>query len=324
MATFFGETVTLSSRAVDEEDEEEGEDENEEDREIKRELEKKREVHLQWNADFSRQFETSSDKTLQISELIIAVGYNASGFLSAFALSSGNWETAGNISLWNEKSRFSRETSLEHPGEPSCIFYRKDENPEVLGSIEKRSLKVTILSDCPVANYRSPEYISAIPVPFLKALKTRTYNENLCCSSLEQPNVVSGIPAAVLSYCQVHQIPAVLYQCYTDVVKLDSVTVETYKSTLSCSSLRKLIKHFWSLVEPDDYKNLHQAALKMSALFGSTYLCDSAISDMNVMKSKFRTRLTDEHLNDSIRVNLSGYTPPYTSLVDSMQCQSSD
>uniref|UniRef100_A0A8C4X7T7 Proteasome assembly chaperone 1 n=1 Tax=Erpetoichthys calabaricus TaxID=27687 RepID=A0A8C4X7T7_ERPCA len=264
MATFFGETVILSSRAVDEEDEEEEvEDENEEDREIKRELEKKREVHLHWNADFSRQFETSSDKTLQISELIIAVGYNASGFLSAFALSSGKWETVGNISLWNEKSRFTRETSLEHPGEPSCIFYRKDENPEVLicqctcyvaedqlfqwaakvlGCIEKRSLKVTILSDCPVANYRSPEYISAIPVPFLKALKTRTYNENLCCSPLEQPNVVSGIPAAVLSYCQVHQIPAVLYQCYTDVVKLDSVTIETYKSTLSCSSLRKLIK----------------------------------------------------------------------------------
>ena len=82
-------------------------------------------------------------------------------------------------------------------------------------------------------------------------------------------------------------------------------------------------EHFWSFVEPANYKNLHQAALKMSALFGSTYLCESAFSDMNVMKSKFRTRLADEHLNDSIRVNLSGYTPPYTSLADSMQCQSS-
>lgn len=28
-------------------------------------------------------------------------------------------------------------------------------------------------------------------------------------------------------------------------------------------------KHFWNLVDPDNYKNLHQAALKMSALFGS-------------------------------------------------------
>ncbi len=80
-------------------------------------------------------------------------------------------------------------------------------------------------------------------------------------------------------------------------------------------------QNFWSLVEPESYKNLCQAALKIIALFGSTYLCESAFSDMNVMKSKFRTRLTDEHLKDSIRVNLSGYIPAYSSLVGSMQCQ---
>ena len=61
----------------------------------------------------------------------------------------------------------------------------------------------------------------------------------------------------------------------------------------------------------------------ISGLFGSTYLFEAAFSDMNVITSKFRTRLTDEHLNDCIRVNLSAYTPAYTSLVDSMQCQSS-
>ena len=77
-------------------------------------------------------------------------------------------------------------------------------------------------------------------------------------------------------------------------------------------------QHFLSLVEPDNYENLHQAALKMSALLGSTYLCESTFSDMNVIQNK-----TDSHLNDSIKVNLSGYTPQYTSLVDSMQCQSS-
>lgn len=80
-------------------------------------------------------------------------------------------------------------------------------------------------------------------------------------------------------------------------------------------------KHFWTLAEPEKYKNVCQAALKIAALFGSTYLCESAFSDMNVMKSKLRTRLTDEHLKDSLRVNLSGYIPAYSSLVGSMQCQ---
>ena len=81
-------------------------------------------------------------------------------------------------------------------------------------------------------------------------------------------------------------------------------------------------QHLWNLVEPEKYNNLHQAALKMSALFGSTCFCEAAFSDMKVKKSKFRTVLTDKHRKGSIRVNLSGYTPAYTSLVDSMQCQS--
>lgn len=37
-----------------------------------------------------------------------------------------------------------------------------------------------------------------------------------------------------------------------------------------------------------------------------------AYSRMNVIKSKLRTRLTEEHSNDFTSVNLSGYTPQYT------------
>lgn len=46
----------------------------------------------------------------------------------------------------------------------------------------------------------------------------------------------------VLSYCQVWKIPAVLYLCYTDVMKLDLVTVETFKPILSSRSLKCLVK----------------------------------------------------------------------------------
>ncbi|XP_069498771.1 general transcription factor II-I repeat domain-containing protein 2B-like [Ambystoma mexicanum] len=81
--------------------------------------------------------------------------------------------------------------------------------------------------------------------------------------------------------------------------------------------------NFWSLVDYKEYSNLCKAALKVTSLFGSTYLCESAFSDMNFLKSKFRTRLTDEHLSDSIRVAVSSYTPDYRALVDGMQCQPS-
>lgn len=69
--------------------------------------------------------------------------------------------------------------------------------------------------------------------------------------------------------------------------------------------------NFWCLVDPGVYKNIHQAALKAYALFGSTYLCEAAFSDMNVIKCKFRTRLSDD-LNDCNDA----------SLVEAMQCQS--
>lgn len=38
------------------------------------------------------------------------------------------------------------------------------------------------------------------------------------------------------------QIPAVLYQCYTDGIKLDTVTIEAFKPLLSCEILNSLVK----------------------------------------------------------------------------------
>ena len=35
--------------------------------------------------------------------------------------------------------------------------------------------------------------------------------------------------SSVLSHCQVNQIPAVAYQCYSDAISPDSITMDTYK-----------------------------------------------------------------------------------------------
>lgn len=56
-----------------------------------------------------------------------------------------------------------------------------------------------------------------------------------------------SILSSVLSHCQVHQIPAVLYQCYTDVISPDSITMETFKPALLC--LSKLVKVSEYIVE---------------------------------------------------------------------------
>uniref|UniRef100_A0A8D0GX83 Proteasome assembly chaperone 1 n=1 Tax=Sphenodon punctatus TaxID=8508 RepID=A0A8D0GX83_SPHPU len=265
-ATFFGEVVAVASRAGVDEEEEEAlaaveREETPEDHEIRMELEKKRQVRILWSSESNASVKVSTDEQFPCSKFILAIGRNAVAFMSSFVLNSGNWEVVGSAELWNEWCRTSTTTNV--PTDSFCLFYRLISDPTVLlcqcscyvaedqqfqwlekvfGCIQKKDLQVAIFSTCPVTDYKTPESTLTLPSPFLKALKTKEFKETVCSSLLEQPNIVQDLPAAVLSYCQVWQIPAVLYQCYTDVIKLDIVTIEAFKPVLSSKILKSLVK----------------------------------------------------------------------------------
>uniref|UniRef100_A0A8D2DG14 Proteasome assembly chaperone 1 n=1 Tax=Sciurus vulgaris TaxID=55149 RepID=A0A8D2DG14_SCIVU len=243
-ATFFGEVVKAPCRAgtEDEEEEEEaGRRETPEDREVRRQLARKREVRL-----LRRQTKTSLEVSLlekyPCSKFIIAIGNNAVAFLSSFVMNSGVWEEVGCAKLWNEWCR-TVDTAHLSPSEAFCVFYHLKSNPLVFGSCPRRNMQITILTCRHVTDYKTSESTGSLPSPFLKALKTQNCKDTACCSLLEQPNIVHGLPAAVLSYCQVWKIPAILYLCYTDVMKLDLITVEAFKPILSSRSLKGLAKN---------------------------------------------------------------------------------
>ncbi|XP_061466164.1 proteasome assembly chaperone 1 isoform X1 [Rhineura floridana] len=261
MATFFGEVVTPPSRAgVDDEEEAAAaeREETQEDREIRQELEKKREVHITWKMTSN----ASTDEQFPCSKFLLGIGHNAVAFLSSFVLNSGCWEVVGSIKLWNEWCRTSNTTNVL-PTDSFCLFYRLISDPTVLlcqcncyvaedqqfqwlekvfGCMQKKDLQVLVLSTCSVTDYKTTESTLTLPSPFLKALKTNKFKDKVCCSLLEQPNIVRDLPAAVLSYCQVWQISAVFYQCYTDTIKLDLVTIEAFKPVLSSKILMSLVK----------------------------------------------------------------------------------
>ncbi|KAM6907016.1 proteasome assembly chaperone 1 [Xenentodon cancila] len=247
MATFFGEVLSVYSRAVEED--EDDLQENEEDEQIRREVEEKREVKLHWCPEVSESL--MSGNKLQCSDFILAVGQKAAGFLSVYVLTSSNWDTVGRASMWNERSRAGTGQTSE---ESACVFYRHKDNPSVLicqvtcyvaedqlfqwtekvfDCLQLRELNVTVLSDSPVTDYKTADYLSSGSAPFLRSLHTSAFSDQPVCQSLEQPNIVTGLPAAVLNHCQVHRIAAVVYQCYSDVIGLDSITMETYKPALS-------------------------------------------------------------------------------------------
>ncbi len=80
---------------------------------------------------------------------------------------------------------------------------------------------------------------------------------------------------------------------------------------------------FWGLVNRQKFPLLTACALKVNAYFGSTYLCEMAFSQMKIIKSKYRSRLTDRHLTDCLRLAVSSYEPNYRELTDSIQSQPS-
>ncbi|KAL4088764.1 hypothetical protein QTP88_023848 [Uroleucon formosanum] len=79
--------------------------------------------------------------------------------------------------------------------------------------------------------------------------------------------------------------------------------------------------NFWHLVSKEEFPNLRQCAESVYSCFGSTYLCESAFSYLLQTKSKARSRLTDMHSEDSLRLALSSYTPEFVKLSNQMQAQ---
>ena len=57
------------------------------------------------------------------------------------------------------------------------------------------------------------------------------------------------------------------------------------------------------------------------SLFGSTYICEQLFTKMKHTKSKTRSRLTDCHLENSLRVAASSIAPKIDTLVKKHQAQ---
>jgi len=55
-------------------------------------------------------------------------------------------------------------------------------------------------------------------------------------------------------------------------------------------------------------------ATKALVQFGSTFVCEATFSCMVYMKSKYRNRLTDAHLQDNLIIATTRYEPRFRKL----------
>ena len=61
--------------------------------------------------------------------------------------------------------------------------------------------------------------------------------------------------------------------------------------------------------------------MRMTTLFGSTYVCEQSFSVMKQVKSKERSLLTDGHLEAIMRIAISNIEPDIEKLTKQKQCQ---
>ncbi len=81
----------------------------------------------------------------------------------------------------------------------------------------------------------------------------------------------------------------------------------------NCDVLKDAFKpngliEFYAALPNETYPNIKRHAMKMSTLFGSTYIGEQTFSFMKLMKT-LRSRLTDEHLHQSLRLAVTGMEP---------------
>jgi len=128
------------------------------------------------------------------------------------------------------------ENSSEKKKLVSCIFTKNscpenswDISSALLDLNKGQVLKVAVFESKPRALYQDEVNNKNELESVLKVLKTSNYKEKavesgsvLLGSDLEQPNVVGGLSAAVLSNCELQNIPCKLYLCYSDVINSHS------------------------------------------------------------------------------------------------------
>ncbi|KAJ0181964.1 hypothetical protein K1T71_002686 [Dendrolimus kikuchii] len=108
-------------------------------------------------------------------------------------------------------------------------------------------------------------------------------------------------------------------------IHLQMELIEIQENSLLKSKFEgvELCDFYKKYLEEDNFPQLRKFARRLICAFGSTYKCEQFFSLMKVnkIKSTHRTRLTDDNLDNSISLCISGINPNIDGLVSQIQAQ---
>ena len=246
MATFFGEVVPVFSRAVDEDDD--VQDDNEYQNIPSAAV-------IRWIPKIREQLD--DNKLIKCDVLVIAVGDAGTSFVQTYVLQRES-EVIGTICS-GMKDNDENTLSQKSPTDKASFIYKLTKTPRVLvcqcttdvaaeqafswvdGFLSKVNLDdayIAVLNSTTTSNYQSVTPHGDLKTPFLRSLKTVWFKGTPCCPYLESPNCVTGLPAQILTYCQMKKVPTVLYTVYADSIYLDSATVKEFMKIAAWTPLK--------------------------------------------------------------------------------------
>ncbi|XP_025420225.1 general transcription factor II-I repeat domain-containing protein 2B-like [Sipha flava] len=83
------------------------------------------------------------------------------------------------------------------------------------------------------------------------------------------------------------------------------------------------LQQFYAMLPEESFPNLKKHAREMISIFSSTYLCEQTFSKMKYVKSKYRTNLSDEHLQATLLIGTTKFDANFQDILKDKQFQTS-
>lgn len=94
-------------------------------------------------------------------------------------------------------------------------------------------------------------------------------------------------------------------------------TIQLELCNMKGADIQNINDTFWLEATTEaEYPHLTKLAKLLLTIFASTYICESAFSNMNHIKNKLRSTLTQDHLDQLLRVACSNREPDYKNMLD--------
>ena len=157
--------------------------------------------------------------------------------------------------------------------------------------------------------------LNVVPFPTLAEVKSAFPNDNLSAKKSKYASVLKALLTEFDRRFQEFSVIENKIKLFSTPFLMDAQEVQRELIAMQCDSSLRNQHHLLSL--SDFYRNLERTrfplmirnAKQMMSLFGSTYICEQTFSLLTLNKNKLRSKMTDNHLCDVLRLATTKLTP---------------